>query len=534
MGKSTPRGYWNRRQREELWNRIDAYDTQTLDELQKHAVLESARLEKEIAHYYANFGNAGVLEYKNLLLALPDAEREILYQDFASFAEKYPSYAHLAPIRASFYNLNRLEGLNRRMLLHSYNIGAIEEDVLRESLTKTASYVGSTCAAMLGDGVGFWADLEQVANRFVGHNWTGKGNYSSSIWKNKEKLAEYLNKDFVSSVQRGDSLQRMTKSIRSRFVDVSKYDAERLLRTESAYIMCEASAYELSKEWEEYEYTAILDKKTSQQCQHLDGKIFKFTERRVGLNFPPLHPHCRSDIIPVASSLRPKRLERPPKASPKPLNGREQAKLGRTPWNLKSLAEGRNRGFSGKSKESLEFDIHSSDETVRKIARQKAIAKGRRELKQDLERVIGEGLHIGNNVRDLLAHFKSEYFVAENPITKNVVYAANHSLADSIIKHLKEGQLTEADYMDMGLIIEDFDFYGENVYKEIYAQTFYKATNRDGKPKSVFEIGIVNDQNKGAERIAHFQYASNGLKKIKRFKNQKRYYIDRLPREFYN
>jgi SPP1 gp7 family putative phage head morphogenesis protein len=50
---------------------------------------------------------------------------------------------------------------------------------------------------------------------------------------------------------------------------------------------------------EKYEFLAAIDSRTSKLCRDKDGKVFKLKDSKVGVNFPPLHPHCRSTIIPV-------------------------------------------------------------------------------------------------------------------------------------------------------------------------------------------------------------------------------------------
>lgn len=41
---------------------------------------------------------------------------------------------------------------------------------------------------------------------------------------------------------------------------------------------------------EEYEYSAILDSRTSEICESLDGLVFKVADAEVGENYPPMHP----------------------------------------------------------------------------------------------------------------------------------------------------------------------------------------------------------------------------------------------------
>jgi hypothetical protein len=54
---------------------------------------------------------------------------------------------------------------------------------------------------------------------------------------------------------------------------------------------------------ERYEFMATLDNRTSTVCAGLDGKIFDLKDKEVGVNYPPLHPHCRSSVAPVIDGL---------------------------------------------------------------------------------------------------------------------------------------------------------------------------------------------------------------------------------------
>lgn len=82
-------------------------------------------------------------------------------------------------------------------------------------------------------------------------------------------------------------------------VDTSSYNARRLIRTESAYVAGQARAigYEHNGT-KKYEYVATLDLKTSEICRNLDGKVFFVKDKKVGVNYPPMHPHCRSTTAP--------------------------------------------------------------------------------------------------------------------------------------------------------------------------------------------------------------------------------------------
>lgn len=72
-----------------------------------------------------------------------------------------------------------------------------------------------------------------------------------------------------------------------------------LIRTESNYIYNQGKIYEYKRnKIEFYKYVAVVDDRTTAICLSLNGNIFKVDECVVGINCPPMHPNCRSTIIP--------------------------------------------------------------------------------------------------------------------------------------------------------------------------------------------------------------------------------------------
>ncbi|HID0855721.1 minor capsid protein [Clostridium botulinum] len=59
-----------------------------------------------------------------------------------------------------------------------------------------------------------------------------------------------------------------------------------------------ANSYIGSGVVKEYEILATLDLHTSKICRLLDGKVFKVSEKEIGVNAPPFHPNYRTTIIP--------------------------------------------------------------------------------------------------------------------------------------------------------------------------------------------------------------------------------------------
>lgn len=145
--------------------------------------------------------------------------------------------------------------------------------------------------------VKFTAVSTKQLDKAVKTEWRGE-NFSDRIWKNKEKLLEQLKYLLPQEFVRGQGPKEVARKLAER-MDVSYSNAVRLIRTEMNHISNQATldTFEQAKV-KQYEFAAILDEKTSTICREMNGKIFNTDDAEAGVNIPPLHPHCRSTIIP--------------------------------------------------------------------------------------------------------------------------------------------------------------------------------------------------------------------------------------------
>jgi len=77
--------------------------------------------------------------------------------------------------------------------------------------------------------------------------------------------------------------------------NVSRHDAERLMRTEMCRVQTDAQKDSFERNgFEEYEYICCGLPDACEICRALDGKIFKVKDMMPGENAPPMHPndHC--------------------------------------------------------------------------------------------------------------------------------------------------------------------------------------------------------------------------------------------------
>lgn len=102
---------------------------------------------------------------------------------------------------------------------------------------------------------------------------------------------------------RGDAQLKIVQSFAKR-MNTSLSNAGRLIATESAYFASlgeKDSMKDLGVD--QYEILATLDRRTSEICRNMDGKVFKMSEFKAGVTAPPLHPWCRSCTVPHIEGL---------------------------------------------------------------------------------------------------------------------------------------------------------------------------------------------------------------------------------------
>ncbi len=283
--------YW--RERQEKMQSLSKSEAELNAALKKYYAKESEKLSREIASYYGKYGENNVIEYRKLLLSLSDAEKQLLFENYDTFAEKYPEYADLLPVRESIYKLNRAEGLKTSILIQQLEMGAIERNRLQAHFEKMA-------ALFVESSANFLAVDKNVAKLVVGQAWFEETDFSARIWKNRQTLAKTLQNDVVNGIIRGEDYKRISRSIQEKFERVSKRDIERLVFTEDTYLVNEAAmqTYVNDSDFSEYEYM-IADGRACDICASLDGQRFKIAERVAGVNFPPMHPWCRCTFVPV-------------------------------------------------------------------------------------------------------------------------------------------------------------------------------------------------------------------------------------------
>ena len=128
--------------------------------------------------------------------------------------------------------------------------------------------------------------------------WCADGKkWSDRIWQHKAELQQTLSDELMNCVIRGDSHEKLVRELQHRF-DVSRHQSECIARTELNRIQNRgAMAGYIDAGYEMYEFITAHDDRTCDECSTLDGQVFYFRDAEEGVNFPPMHPNCRSNIV---------------------------------------------------------------------------------------------------------------------------------------------------------------------------------------------------------------------------------------------
>ena len=284
--------YWTDRQ-EQLKQSAEKSEAALKKRLEKFYDAEFKRLDKEIAAYYQTYGYDNVIEYRRLLQSLSGEDRTLLMERMDNFAEKYPQYANLMPVRESIYRLDRLQGLQYSVFMTEAEIAGYTNEQIEAYLKRLSQQGLNYGMETLGFGKNFYSINDDIVRQFVDVPWCNGENFSTRIWNDTNRLAQYLNQDIAQGFARGDSYDKLVRNLRQRFRNVNRKNAYRLVFTEGTYVMAESSMQPFIQDFDKYHTSPVLDGKTCSICRGMRRETFLMSERQPGVNFPPLHPNCR-------------------------------------------------------------------------------------------------------------------------------------------------------------------------------------------------------------------------------------------------
>lgn len=272
--------------------------------LAKYYIAASRHLQSEqnaILRRFALTHHMTIKEAEELISSLKDPSS---IKELIKALKKDPKNAELVKEFEAQAARSRIMRLNALQSQVTYTAGQIQvllnkkAQKLFVNLARSA-YYNTMFDAMQRAGYGFnvkMLDPKRI-KRVMDRSWTGAG-FSKRLWSNTKALEDAVKREIIVNLLTGRPLIKASQAINEEF-GKGYNNARRLIRTESAYITNQMTLEGYKDlEADKYIYVAILDLKTSEVCRGLDKKRFLVKSAKVGINYPPMHPWCRSTTIP--------------------------------------------------------------------------------------------------------------------------------------------------------------------------------------------------------------------------------------------
>lgn len=297
--------YWRKRAEKSLTN-AEKKENETIEEIEKKWNKIDDEITGEFRKIYFKYKEGENPHFYDFLKNLSEEELEEFRNKIKRYIDGEEDKDFLN--RIHFYltkkNIKRIEEVKVIFkIIIEIITREIEEEIARgmEHLFEK-SYMESMYYIQKGinTGVEFRRLEKEEIKTIVREKWLGE-NYEDRIKRNKVKLLDALEKELLRGISVGENPRKIAKRLRDK-IKISKSNAERIARTEFNNIVNQANFKSMedinkqigSKIFNKYRFLATLDKRTSEICQELDLKEFRFEEKEVGVNFPPVHPNCRS------------------------------------------------------------------------------------------------------------------------------------------------------------------------------------------------------------------------------------------------
>lgn len=301
--------YWKQRRLADML----AHEQITLEyEKLLESVYELALLEirKEIEAFFGKYAKDNKITYAEARKRLSSSElksfQALLKRWYAEATESNYSadyVIHLQELGRRVY-LSRLENLEESIRFQLERLKSHQYKMTTELLSThyITSYYDTAfeLSKSLGVVVNFATVDTAGVEAAIRTNWS-PNNYSKNIWADRDRLVNTLSKVIPQCFARGLSVEKTAQEI-VKELNVSKNRARVLARTETNYVANKATLdiYKASGV-EQYRYLATLDMRTSEVCRSLDGAVIKVAHAQVGVNYPPMHPNCRSTTTPYVA-----------------------------------------------------------------------------------------------------------------------------------------------------------------------------------------------------------------------------------------
>ncbi len=302
--------YWRQRaiESKSLTEQHIAETSYYIDQQYKRAMKD---IDEKIRLWYQKFADNNQMTYAEAKKFLSSSELQNFKMDLKDYIKQGkamngsidPAWEKRLKNASAAHHIERFEALRIQTgqameVLYGNQLGAVERmagNVYKENfLHNTFSVQKDTGTAWSVNAI----DEKKLSN-VIKRPWApdGKG-FSSRIWENKKKMINSLHTAITQSCITGAPVDTVAQELANK-LNVAKYNAERLVRTEATHFATEGDMQSYRETGvQQYQYLAALDHTTCELCAEVDNQIFDLKDYSEGETAPPLHSNCRCTTVP--------------------------------------------------------------------------------------------------------------------------------------------------------------------------------------------------------------------------------------------
>lgn len=293
--------YWEERQTA-MYKAGEMKVNQYFTKLEKAFNQTKRELQKTVEAFYFRYAEENGLTFEAAQKRLDKAEIGEL-KDFIALAMenigKYNQEVNNMSIKARITRYQALEAQVDALLRQLYAIDyqAEAEKTMQEVYNDTYYRTWYNIDQYRGFHSAFAQVNPTTVEKLLEYPFNG-ANFSSRLWKQKDHLQTVLMESLTTMMIQGVPPQNLAGDLAKK-MQSKKFEAYRLLHTESSFLMSEAAHAGYKEDGvEKYQILATLDSKTCGVCGNLDGEVYPVDEAVTGKNMPPFHCFCRCTDVP--------------------------------------------------------------------------------------------------------------------------------------------------------------------------------------------------------------------------------------------
>ena len=284
-----PINYWEQRQTQLMLN-IEKKSNGTIQNLIFAYQKAQKQIQREIQKIYNKYATDGKLTFQEAQKLLNKKESKEFYDDLLEKINKVEDKELKRELLSKYnapaysYRIARYQALQDNIYIELNKLANIEVGITQKHYVNTIQegYYNTIFNIQQGTGIGFsFAQIDnRTINLILNENWYKSENFSQRVWKNNNKLADYLKQNMLPNAIAGKSIQRMSQELNDA-VNMGLYNATRLIRTETNHFVNEAEMQAYAElDIDKYKFIATLDKVTCNKCAELDNKVFNVKDRK--------------------------------------------------------------------------------------------------------------------------------------------------------------------------------------------------------------------------------------------------------------